>query len=109
MIPRRDAGAGPSLIKQADAGIVEAWKWRRGSAVVARRHRLHRRAATGRPSLPVPRREFLLDVLAPIQHAHDLRRVINDTIENDLRRGGKRTQASAHLVSRAPGKRMAFD
>ena len=42
------------------------------------------------PLLPVPRRKFLLDVLPPIQHAHDFRRVIDDTIEDDVGYGGKR-------------------
>ena len=61
------------------------------------------------PLLPVPRRKFLLDILPPIQHTHDFRRVIDDTIEDDVRSGGKRTQAWAHLVSRASRKRMVFN
>lgn len=38
--------------------------------------------------LPVPRRKFLLDILPPVQHAHDFRRVVDDTIEDDVRGGG---------------------
>src|SRR5215218_568640 len=59
--------------------------------------------------LPIPRREFLLDVLSPIQHAHDLGGVIDDSIEDHMRSGGKRTEARAHLVSGAPCEGMVFD
>jgi len=59
--------------------------------------------------LPLPCRKFLLEILPPIQHAHDFRPVIDDTIEDDVRRGGKRTQAWPHLVSPASRKRMVFD
>ena len=41
---------------------------------------------------PIPRRKFLLDILPPIQHAHDFRCVIDGTIEDNVRRGGERTQ-----------------
>ena len=65
--------------------------------------------ATEQLLLPLQRRKLLLDILPPIQHAHDFRRVIDDAIEDDVRSGGERTQLWAHLVSRASRKRMVFD
>jgi hypothetical protein len=63
----------------------------------------------GHPLLLVPYRKLLLDVLPCVQHAHDLRRVVDDAVEDDVRRGGKRTQLRAQLVSCASRKRMFFD
>src|SRR5581483_11670331 len=57
----------------------------------------------------LPSRKFGIDILPPVQHAHDCRRVIDDTIEDDMRRCGKRTQPWAHLVPRSSRKRMVFD
>ena len=56
-----------------------------------------------------PDGEFFLDVLPPIQHAHDLRRIIDHAVEDDMRRGGERSQSGAQLISTTSRKRMFFD
>jgi hypothetical protein len=56
-----------------------------------------------------PHREFLLNILPSIQHAHDFRPVIDGAIEDDVRRGGNRAQPRAHLVARASGEWIVFD
>jgi len=62
-----------------------------------------------RDLLTIPRRKPLLDILPSVQHAYDFRIVIDNTIEDDVRCYGKRTQPWAHLVSPASCKRMVFD
>src|SRR5215213_312579 len=54
--------------------------------------------------LPIPRREFLLDVLSPIQHAHDLEGVIDDSIEDHMRSGGKRRRPGRTSFRARPAK-----
>lgn len=49
----------------------------------------HRRSQAAL-SLRVGRCEFLLDVLTPVQHTHDFRHVLDDPVEDDVRRGGER-------------------
>lgn len=54
-------------------------------------------------------RKSLVDILPPIQHAHDLRYAIDDTIEDDMREGRERAKVGTYLVSRAPCEGMIFN
>jgi hypothetical protein len=53
--------------------------------------------------------KYLFDVLPPIQHAHDLKDIIHDPVEDDMRARGKRPESRAQFISRPPYKRMIFD
>ena len=50
-----------TLIQQADPEVVEEWKWRRRSGVVARRHHLHRRDLQERVKLTFAKGASLTD------------------------------------------------
>jgi hypothetical protein len=58
---------------------------------------------------PLALRKYLFDILPPIQHAHDLKDIVHDSVENDMRARGKRPESWAQFISRPPYKRMIFD
>jgi hypothetical protein len=61
-----------------------------------------------RPTL-LPLSKYLLDILPPIQHAHNLKDIVHDSVEDDVRARGKRPKSRAQFMSRPPCKRMIFD
>jgi hypothetical protein len=53
--------------------------------------------------------KYLFDILPAIQHAHNLKDIVHDSVENDIGARGKRTKSRAQFISGPPYKRMIFD
>jgi hypothetical protein len=49
-------------------------------------------------STPLTLCKYLFDILPPIQHAHNLRDIIHDSVEHDMRARGKRPKSRAQFI-----------